>query len=153
MKRLELLIPPPIVAVIIMIIQYGTYKLFPTCSFYWTGNRLVCTVLIIIGLSLGMVGIITFKKHFTTTNPSKPELSSLIGSSGIYKISRNPMYLGILFGLLGIGFYFENIISILASLLFLIYITQFQIKPEERILEKKFSENYQKYKHSTRRWI
>lgn len=153
MKKFELLIPPPIISVIVMIIQYAMYKLFPICSFYWVGNNIVSTVLILIGLSLAVTGIITFKKHSTTTKPTQPELSSKIVSSGVYKISRNPMYLGILFGLLGIGFYFGNIISILTPLLFFIYITQFQIKPEERILKKKFVEDYRKYISSTRRWI
>lgn len=153
MKKFELLIPPPIVAVIIMIIQYGLYKLFPLYSFSWTGSNIVAIALAIIGISLAVIGKITFKKHSTTSNPTQPESSSHLVSSGVYKISRNPMYLGLTLVLLGVGLYFGNIISILAPLLFLIYITQFQIKPEERTLEKGFGEDYRKYINTTRRWI
>lgn len=153
MKRFELLIPPPIIAFMVMIIQYVAYKFLPVCSFYWAGSKIISITLILIGFSIATAGIITFKKNATTSNPKQPELSSKIISSGIYKISRNPMYFGIFIGLLGVGLYLENGISILSALLFLIYITQFQIKPEEKILSHKFGEKYHKYVKATRRWI
>ena len=74
-------------------------------------------------------------------------------TTGIYKYSRNPMYLAILMVLIGVSVYLGALSSILILLIFVIYINQFQIVPEERSLEQKFGDSYRQYAKGVRRWV
>jgi protein-S-isoprenylcysteine O-methyltransferase Ste14 len=102
---------------------------------------------------LGFVAIYSFRKHQTTVNPTKPETTSVIVNSGIYAYSRNPMYLAMLIFLIAVSALYENALAFLPIPLFIWFITQYQIKPEEKILAEKFREDYQKYLLTVRRWI
>ncbi|MFA0071651.1 isoprenylcysteine carboxylmethyltransferase family protein, partial [Vibrio breoganii] len=87
---------------------------------------------------VGLAGIWEFRKQKTTVNPIKVETASTVVDSGIFGYTRNPMYLGLFILLLCFGYFFQNIFSVLLSFGFVIYMNQFQIKPEERALEQLF---------------
>lgn len=153
MKRLELRIPPPVLAVLGFGLIWLLSWLLPFFSFSLKYGEVIAFGLIGLGILSAFTGIFTFSNVATTTSPLKLELVSQLVTNGIYKYSRNPMYLGIFLGLLGSSFYFANFLSFVVPILFVIYITQFQIKPEERILKRKFGEKYDNYLSSTRRWL
>ena len=92
-----------------------------------------------------------FKEKNEATNPTTS--SETILSKGIYKITRNPIYLGFLFFQLGVGMALHHVhISIFTILTFVVF-NSFIIKPEENYLEKKFKGNYLNYKKRVRRWL
>ena len=86
-------------------------------------------------------------------NPTKPEASSAVVSDGIYRFSRNPMYLSLLTGLAGWALFLENAAALLVLPMFVAYMNRFQIKPEERALLEKFGSSYAEYMRSVRRWL
>ena len=98
-------------------------------------------------------GVNEFARHKTTINPLDPNQSSLVVSSGVFRFTRNPMYLGMLLILLAWADYLDNFMAFGGALFFILYITRFQIQPEERILLSNFSQEYQNYLNSVRRWL
>ena len=110
-------------------------------------------VLGVIGLAVMFSGVIAFRHAHTTINPLKPETATALVSGGIYSFTRNPMYLGILLVLLAWGVYLASLWVFLGPLLFALYITRFQILPEEAALEKLFGSPFLEYRKRVRRWL
>jgi len=96
--------------------------------------------------------VVTFRKAKTTVNPVKPHASSLV-TSGVYAISRNPMYLGGFTMLLGWTIFLSNPLAFLFLPLYVLYLNRFQIAPEERVLTSLFGETYVAYQARARRWL
>jgi protein-S-isoprenylcysteine O-methyltransferase Ste14 len=108
-----------------------------------------CTV----GFAIVLAGVLTFRRAKTTVNPLTPEATITIVTSGIYRFSRNPMYLGFLFVLVGWAIYLSNVLAFALLPVFVWYMNRFQILPEERALGAKFSHAFTAYKDSVRRWF
>ncbi|WP_024612976.1 MULTISPECIES: isoprenylcysteine carboxylmethyltransferase family protein [unclassified Pseudoalteromonas] len=106
-----------------------------------------------IGSVLCIAGVLSFKLAKTTVNPSKPEQASKLITSGIYRLSRNPMYVGLAFILVGWGIWLSSLWALLCVAGFIAYLTFFQIMPEERALTKLFGKEYITYKAKVRRWL
>jgi protein-S-isoprenylcysteine O-methyltransferase Ste14 len=94
-----------------------------------------------------------FRKHQTTVNPLKPETASHLVTTGVFSLSRNPMYLGMLLILVALSIRFNPMGGILICAVFVGFITKFQIIPEETAMQKLFSEKFNAYCKNTRRWI
>ncbi|ATG58600.1 isoprenylcysteine carboxyl methyltransferase [Pseudoalteromonas sp. 13-15] len=109
--------------------------------------------LVIIGCASCVAGVVSFKLAKTTVNPNKPEQASKLVTSGIYRISRNPMYLGFAFILAGWGVWLSSVWAMLGVIGFIGYLTLFQIMPEERALTKLFGDEFTIYKARVRRWL
>lgn len=152
MKSLELRIHPPIILLLSLCLAYGLSNYLPLFSLplllsdlYWYVG---CT-----GLVISLAGIWEFRKAKTTIDPTKPHQTSHLVSNGIYRITRNPMYLGMQFIIIAAILKFGNYFGFIALPIFIIYITQFQIKPEEHIIEDIFGDEYVLYKNKVRRWL
>ncbi|VEJ29982.1 Putative protein-S-isoprenylcysteine methyltransferase [Rothia dentocariosa] len=87
------------------------------------------------------------------SEPVRPERTVNIVSSGIYRLSRNPMYLGMACILTGWAVWLWQVQAVLGVVLFVAWITRFQIIPEERILTQKFGTEYRHYRQQVRRWV
>jgi protein-S-isoprenylcysteine O-methyltransferase Ste14 len=98
-------------------------------------------------------GLASFRRAGTTFNPLKPEATSSLVVSGVYAFTRNPMYLGFLFVLVGWAVFLSNALAFLLLLLFVLYMNRFQIQPEERVLTARFGQEFLAYKSRVRRWI
>ena len=122
-----------------------------------TANTQVLTllsyVLFLLGLGILFSAARSFKEHQTTINPIKIETASSLVVSGIFNYSRNPMYLGMALILLGLSLKFNIIGGLIFTALFILYITSFQIKPEEKAMQKIFGEEFLSYKNRVRRWL
>ncbi len=153
MIKLELSIPPVVVMLIVALIMWITFLIFPEFSIPEKISNVTQIIFIVFGVFIIVAGIVSFRRAGTTVNPMKPDTASSLVITGIYKITRNPMYLGVLFLLIGWGLFLSNIFSCLASLLFVFYMNHFQIKPEERALELIFGEEFINYKSQVRRWL
>ena len=144
-------IPPPIVTLICALIIYFSSLFFPSYTFPLF-NAL--SILILgSGLLLIFLAVKSFKKAQTTINPLQPDLASSLVTDGVFKYSRNPMYLGMLFILIFISLRFNLIGGSLVALGFVIYITKYQIVPEEIAMVKLFNDKFIAYKSRVRRWL
>jgi len=109
--------------------------------------------LVVIGQSISIFGIVSFRRAKTTINPHKPSAASSLVTSGVYRYTRNPMYLGLSVTLMGWAVFLSNPLALLAVPLFVLYINKFQINPEERVLSSLFGAEYAAYKEKVRRWL
>jgi len=153
MSSLNLKIPPPVIMVICMALAWVVARSTPGFTYLLPARITITMILVLAGLSLALSGFFAFRKAKTTLNPHTPEKSTSIVRSGPYGFSRNPMYLGLAFTLLGFCAYFANPLTFVAVVAFVAYITRFQIMPEERVLLEMFGESYAQYTRSVRRWI
>src|SRR5690606_37573393 len=128
-------------------------EIFPTLTVAWLHSVVAAVAIALLGIAVSLTGIATFRRARTTIDPKNPAEASSLINSGIYRYSRNPMYLGVLLVLVGWVFYLGNLLSILGIFIFIAYITRFQIIPEERLLEEKFQAKFLSYKNNVRRWL
>ncbi|BDU37596.1 methyltransferase family protein [Vibrio nigripulchritudo] len=152
MQALELKIPPPIIAFTCAISMW----MLPAAKIFQQHNLvtyLLCFLLFTLGILLATSGLIAFNKKKTTFHPTLTEKTTSLVTTGIYQYTRNPMYLGMLLALLGLGILFNNWLSFTFCALFVAYITKFQILPEERFLTELFPDSYPEYQTQVRRWI
>jgi protein-S-isoprenylcysteine O-methyltransferase Ste14 len=106
-----------------------------------------CGIVVIVGAGVG------FRRARTTVNPTAPGRTTHLVHTGIYRFSRNPMYLGMLLILLGWAVVLSNLLSIGLSAAFVLYMNRFQIPAEERMLSSLFRQDYDDYLRRVRRWI
>jgi protein-S-isoprenylcysteine O-methyltransferase Ste14 len=125
----------------------------PTLQLHGLGRLAVALVLSAIGVVVAIGGVISFRRAETTVNPLKPETSAVLVSTGVYSFTRNPMYLGMVLVLVAWAVYLSSIWSLLGPALFTLYITRFQIVPEERVLDRLFGAPFAAYKKRVRRWL
>ena len=144
-------IPPPIVTIICGITIYYSKSFFN--QFFSYSNNIISLFLLILGLLVFLSAVKSFRIQKTTVNPLEPKQASSLVTSGVFKFSRNPMYLGMLIILLSLSCKFNLIGGIIISLFFYIFITKFQIIPEEAAMNELFGNEFINYSKKTRRWI
>ena len=144
-------IPPPIVTLVFGLCIYLSKSFFPEFSFSILSSLSIISF--IVGISVLVTAIISFKNHETTVNPISIEKASSLVVTGIFKYSRNPMYLGMSFILLGLTLKYNLIGGLIFTGLFMLFITIFQIKPEETAMEKLFDQEWKDYVSNVRRWL
>lgn len=153
MRNLELKIPPVAVTIIFAALMWLVSAVFPKVHL---GNYFYAAAVVIfsaIGAVVATAGIISFRMAKTTVHPMKPDSATALVTSGIYSITRNPMYVGLLFLLTAWGFFIESAYSLLLLACFVLYMNKFQIEPEERVLKNIFGEAYESYVSRVRRWL
>ena len=144
-------IPPPVVSLFFGLCIYFSQEYFPESNLEFL--TILSYIFYFAGLSILILAVSLFKKQKTTVNPIKIENASFLVTSGIFEYSRNPMYLGMALILLGLALMFNLIGGTLFTLLFTIYITKFQIRPEEEVMERLFREDFLRYKQNVRMWL
>ncbi len=149
---LELKIPPPLLMLFFATAMYMLDILLPNNS-QTSFHTAFAIALLIFGVSFALSGIYSFRQVKTTAHPSKPERASSLVTSGVYKITRNPMYLGLFCVLMAWAIILGNVYTFIVPFIFAFYISRFQIMPEERALEGIFGDAFTAYKQKVRRWI
>ena len=144
-------IPPPIVTLMSALVIYFSRNLFPN------HDGLILDVfsilLLICGIIIIRTAFLSFKNHQTTINPLNLTKTSSLVTTGVFKYTRNPMYLGMVFILLSIALKFNLYGGLIVIVIFLSFITKFQIMPEEKAMEKLFGQEFKNYKKKTSRWL
>ena len=153
MHWLETRIPPPIVMVLLGATAFVIARLLPALSFEVPLSAVVAVALVFVGLALNILPKLAFRRAGTTVNPVRPALATSLVTSGIYRYSRNPMYLGHAAILSGWVLYLHNAAALVVVPAFIIYITRFQIKPEERHLSARFPDEYAAFCRQASRWL
>jgi protein-S-isoprenylcysteine O-methyltransferase Ste14 len=152
MASLELKVPPPVVALLVALAMWGLARLAPLAGGP-SSRAVVALALAALGVAFSVSGAIAFRRAKTTKNPMKPQAASSLVVSGVYKLTRNPMYLGLSLVLLGWAVFLWSAWALLGPVVFITYISRFQIAPEERILTTLFGSEYSAYKAKVRRWL
>lgn len=153
MKRLELLIPPPAVGFTFGVLIVVVATLLPVASFPFRGHVALAIVLVVAGVALPIAGALEMRGRRTTVDPRKPHRSRTLVTTGMFRLSRNPIYLGLASLLMGIALLWVSVPGVLLVFLFCVYMTRFQVLPEERALRAKFGAEFDRYSHRVRRWI
>lgn len=153
MSSLELKVPPVLLIVLLGVTMSGAEQLFPEFQIMVPGAYFLALGFALGGASVALMGVVEFRKAQTTVDPRNPQKSANLVVAGIYRRSRNPMYLGFLLLLSAWAVYLANPLGFFALPFYVAYMNRFQIRPEERFMLQKFGEQYQAYMAQVRRWI
>jgi protein-S-isoprenylcysteine O-methyltransferase Ste14 len=152
MGGLELKVPPPfvllIVGLLMWLVNYLMGGAFAPRFAFFTGIEAMA-----IGFAIAVRGLITLRRNHTTPSPIMIDRAKKLVTTGLYRFSRNPIYLGMVIFLVGVAVMFGNLWLLAGPLAFGFYINRFQIMPEERAMTAKFGSDYTDYKSRVRRWI
>ncbi|WP_318437950.1 methyltransferase family protein [Photobacterium leiognathi] len=149
---MSLRVPPPILLLLSILGMYLLSRFYPVMTFDFDGKSLLISMLCFIGVIPGFTAIIAFAKANTTIDPRYPQKTSRLVTTGIYRFTRNPMYLGLVFFLFAAAFYFSALSCFVVVPVFMWVMNNFQIEPEEAVLLAMFGEDYQYYCQTVRRW-
>jgi protein-S-isoprenylcysteine O-methyltransferase Ste14 len=156
MHKLENLIPPPAVLLITLLVMFVISR-FDHVRFLRADafglNTLLAIGLVVLGIGLAVLGIKQFRQAQTTVNPLRPDTATKLVTSGVFKLTRNPMYLGMVMLALSAVVFYGSAWCLLVVAAFIAFISRFQIAPEERAMQALFGNQFAAYKASTRRWI
>lgn len=153
LSSLELKVPPVLVVAIAALLMWAAAWLLPALAIALPGRVPAAIAAVLVGFLCTAAGVVEFRRARTTVNPLKPRDASSLVAGGIYRLTRNPMYLGFALALLGWGVFLANPVSIAVLFLFVAYMNRFQIVPEERALEALFGDAFAAYRSKVRRWI
>lgn len=147
------LVPPPVQAIAALVLIWMASRWLPGWNIHFPGQAIVAAVIAATGVAIDVVSLAAFRRSDTTVNPLKPEDASALVISGMYRVSRNPMYLGMLLIIVGFALWRGNPLGVLIIGLFMLSITITQIRPEERALTALFGDAYAEYCARVRRWL
>lgn len=150
---LELKVPPLLVFVIIAILMWLTSAITPVLYLASTFQYILVSALLFVGIFFAIAGVVSFRYANTTVNPTQPNNASSLVTTGIYRRTRNPMYVGIAFVLLAWSCILLSPFSVVGVPMFIWYMNKYQIKAEEAALIKIFGDEYTHFKSNTKRWL
>jgi protein-S-isoprenylcysteine O-methyltransferase Ste14 len=152
-RFLELRIPPPIVGITIAAGMWVFAHMQPVFQWPKRIRLLVAIAFCVIGVAIAIGGVLSFRRARTTVNPLKPESSAALVSTGVYAFTRNPMYVGMVLIVIGWAIYLSSFWALPGPVLYGLYLTRFQIIPEERALTRLFGSSFTDYRQRVRRWL
>lgn len=150
---LEKRIPPLILVLIVGAAMWGVSVLTSPLPLEDTFRRVTAGVLFVVGTLFPVAGVMAFRRARTTVDPRTPEASSALVCSGVYRYSRNPMYVGFMLWLVAWAVFLGSGWGLLGVVVFVLYMNRFQITPEERALRDLFGDEFRVYEQRVRRWI
>jgi len=150
---MSLKLPPVAVFVIFSILMYLVSSFLPFGDFEFFGRYYFVLVLMGMAVLIAIISLFQFFVSKTTIDPRTPLKVTKLVTGGIYKFTRNPMYLAILLVLLAWGLWLGNAFNTLLAAGFVGYMNKFQIKPEEEALATIFGKEFQQYCTLVRRWF
>jgi protein-S-isoprenylcysteine O-methyltransferase Ste14 len=153
MAALEHRIPPPLVCLIVAIAMWVVAQFSSSWALPWGLRWFLIGLFLMIAFALAATAIMIFRRTKTTVDPVNIDRASSLVVTGPFRFTRNPMYLGLTSLLLAWATYLCAASAVLGPILFVVYITRFQIIPEERVMTAKFGAEFAAYRQRVRRWI
>ncbi|MDL9998840.1 isoprenylcysteine carboxylmethyltransferase family protein [Variovorax sp. J22P240] len=153
MNVLEHRIPPPLVALAAALLMWLVSLLPPDVEAPFAWRATFAIVVAAAGVAFSVAGMRAFHQSRTTMNPFTPDMASALVTRGVYRLTRNPMYLGLLLDLLAWAVFLWDLLALAVLPLFALYIQRFQIASEERALSLLFGAEYAAYQQRVRRWL
>lgn len=151
--NLALKIPPPVQALIFGVLMWVVDKQVSGGQLQFDFQLPIAILFAVAGAALVISSMLEFRRAGTTIDPFHPEDASKLVVSGVFRFSRNPMYISLLLILIGWAIWLGSLYNLAVLAAFVSYITIFQIKPEEAVLKSLFGEAYADYCSQVRRWI
>lgn len=152
LRWLEHRIPPPLVMLVTGALMYGAATVLPPLGIPVPWRLALAILLVLCGGAVALAGVLAFRRARTTVNPLRPDSASQLVVAGIYRHTRNPMYLGMALWLLAWGLWLDVPPALLGVPAFVLYLNRFQIAPEERALQALFGADFTGYCARVRRW-
>jgi protein-S-isoprenylcysteine O-methyltransferase Ste14 len=146
-------IPPPILMLLAAGLMWVLDHWMPLAQWIAPPLNLLGALVVVAGIAIDVAAFVRFRNAETTVNPLYPSKASRLVTDGVFRVSRNPMYLGLLLLLIGWGIWLGSASPWLVPPLFVIVLTVVQIIPEEQALSRNFGEEYVSYRRSVARWI
>ena len=134
MQALELKIPPVVLVVVFALAMWLLALWLPPVALPALWGQVLAGVLAAAGIAVALAGVLAFRRANTTVDPRVPQQTSSLVIRGIYRYSRNPMYLGFLLLLAALASYLMSAAAMVLLPLFVLYMNRWQIAPEERHL-------------------
>lgn len=153
MTALELKVPPVVLVAIVAVGMWALSRISPDFSIAIPAAGWVASGIALVGMAIAVLGVLAFRTAGTTVDPRVPDQSESLVVSGIYRYSRNPMYLGFLMVLCAWGLWLGNVPALLFLPAFVLYMNRFQIVAEERFMREKFGDAFTRYCTGVRRWL
>lgn len=153
MHVLELKVPPVALVLLVAALMWLAMWTMPAFEFQVPLRKILSVSMATAGTIVSGLGILSFRRARTTVNPMKPDSTSSLVVSGIYRLTRNPMYLGFLLVLFGWAIYLSNALTFFFLPAFIVYMNRFQIEPEEQALHVLFGPQFAAYRSRVRRWL
>ncbi|OAN88481.1 protein-S-isoprenylcysteine methyltransferase [Marinobacter sp. EhC06] len=153
MTALELKVPPVVLVAFVAVGMWALSRISPDFSIAIPAAGWVASGIALVGMAIAVLGVLAFRTAGTTVDPRVPDQSESLVVSGIYRYSRNPMYLGFLMVLCAWGLWLGNVPALLFLPAFVLYMNRFQIAPEERFMREKFGDAFTRYCTGVRRWL
>jgi protein-S-isoprenylcysteine O-methyltransferase Ste14 len=153
LRLLEHKIPPPILVIMIGLAMWAASRLAPAIANSRDLSLVLAGIFGLLGFSMLGSGFLAFRKAKTTIDPVRIESASSVVTGGIFAYTRNPMYVGFTALLVAWASYLAIPWTLLGPVFFVLFITRFQIIPEERVMSSKFGPAYDEYRKHVRRWL
>jgi protein-S-isoprenylcysteine O-methyltransferase Ste14 len=153
LRRLELRVPPPVVTAVCALLMWFLARASPALDVDVPGRVAAATTFFVIAVVIGITALLGFRRAKTTINPLTPHASSALVVRGIYRWTRNPMYLAMLLVLIGWACIVSNWAALAMLPLFVATLNRLQIEPEERALHAGFGAEFENYRRKVRRWL
>lgn len=153
MKLIENRIPPPLVALLCGALMWAITLYTPPLTISAGVRGTTTALLLLLGMAFSTAGVVSFRRAKTTVNPLQPDTASNLVTSGIYRVTRNPMYVGMALALCAWAVYLCSAWAVAGVVVFILFIHRFQIRPEETALETIFGQVFTDYKNRVRPWL
>ena len=131
----------------------GASRLFPETRFGFPGLGVVSGLVFAAGLGVVAASVVAFRRHRTTVSPTRPDQASALVTTGVYRVTRNPMYVGMALCVLAIGLATGSLIALSLAPVFVVALNAFQIGPEEAAMRRLFGQAFEDYAARTPRWL
>jgi protein-S-isoprenylcysteine O-methyltransferase Ste14 len=153
LETLELKVPPVLAAGLAALGMWAASQALPGIHVAVAARAGIALVLLAIAAGVGAAGVAAFRAHRTTVNPLRPDAATSLVTGGVYRWTRNPMYLALALGLAALAVYLSNPAAFLLVPAFVAWMTRLQILPEERALAARFGPEFHDYRRRVRRWL
>lgn len=153
MSVLELKLPPVAATLLFALLMWLLARVTPGLPLALEWRIALAAPLLVAAATVGLAAVWAFRRARTTVNPLNPERATTLVVDGVFRHSRNPMYLALLLALIGWGLFLSNAFALLAALGFVPYMNRFQIEPEERALARAYDAEFAAYCRQVRRWL
>lgn len=146
-------LPPLALAALVFAAMWLQARFWPALPFEFPGRRVVALVLVLVAGAIGLAGTGAFRRAGTTVDPLDPRRASALVTSGIYRHTRNPMYVAVALALAGWGLRLGDALALLGVAAFAAWMDRLQIPAEERALRELFGVEFERYCRAVRRWL
>ncbi len=150
---MKLRIPPVVQTILFGTLSWLIAQNFPVADISYPVLKYLAIGLFLFGTAILLQAVLTFARQNTTVNPLEPEKADKLVLSGLYRYTRNPMYLGLAAILFALAFVLQNVAALAGPILFWLGVHNYVLLYEEPHLEREFGESYLDYKTRVSRWL